>query len=105
MLKEVTSSGCENYEEEKVITSEVSIIADEKVVRNILIHPKTDINMYGEFIDYDSTFITDIVKKDMYNYKEKYRMDWDCEIVSFYYLKCELIKDISNEIHNFINNP
>lgn len=95
-----------DYQEEKIINNEVSIITDEEIVRNILTHPNTKTNEYGEFIDYDYKFIESIVIKDMFNYKEKNKMDfdWNCEFESFYYLKCELVKDIRNEIEIFINN-
>lgn len=106
LFKKFISFGNDDYKEEKTITNEVSIITDEKIVRNILTHPKTKTNEYGEFIDYDYTFIESIVINDMFNYKEKTKMDfnWNCDVDSFYYLKCELVKDISNQIENFINN-
>lgn len=96
----------DDYKEEKIITSEVAIVTDEKNVRNILSHSKTKINEYGEFIDYDYKYLENIVLNDLLKFKEKTKMsfDWGYEVDSFYYVKCELVKDISNQIENFINN-
>ncbi len=91
------------YTQEKLINSEVAIITDDKIVRDILNHPNTKTNKYGEFIDYDYTFLENIVLNDLVHFKEKNKIsfDWSYEVNSFYYIKCEVVKDISNEILNF----
>ena len=93
------------YKEERLITSEVTIITNDKIVRDVLKHPKTKTNEYGEFIEYDYKYLENIVLNDLLQFKEKNKMsfDWEYELDSFYYVKCELIKDISNEIANFTN--
>lgn len=90
-------------EEEKIIISEVTIITGEKIVRDILKHPKTKTNEYGEFIDYDNNYLKNIVHDDLQKFKEKHKMSVEWDFNSFYYIKCELVKDISNEITNFTN--
>lgn len=81
-------------------------MTDEKIVKNILSHPKTKTNEYGEFIDYDDKYLKIIVFDDLLKFKEKGKMsyDWSYMVDSFYYIKCELVKNISNEIEHFINN-
>ena len=95
----------DDYTEEKIIISEVTIITDEKIVRDILKHPKTKTNEYGEFIDYNNNYLKNIVHDDLQKFKEKRKIsvEWDCDFNSFYYIKCEIVKDISNEITNFTN--
>ena len=98
------SSLCNNYDE-KIMTSEVTIISDEKIVKEIMKNSKSSINEYGEFINYDGVYLKKIILDDINNYKEKSKssVNWDFTIDSFYYVKCELKKDISNKITNFIN--
>ena len=81
-------------------------MTDEKIVKNILSHPKTKTNEYGEFIDYDYKYLENIVLDDLSKFKKKNNMsiDWNYTVDSFYYIKCELVKDITNEIENFLNN-
>ena len=102
--KKFISLKSDDYTEENIIVSEVSIITDESIVRNILTHSKTQINEYGEFIDYDNDYLHKIVMDDIYKFKNKYTTTYDYNICSFYYIKCEIIKDISNEIDFFLNN-
>ena len=93
----------DNVEEEISISSEVAIIIDEKIVKEILKNPKTEINKHGDFIGYDIKYLEDIVLNDLYNYKETIS-NVSFKVDSFYYIKCELVKDISNEISNFLNS-
>ena len=96
----------DDYKEEKIIISEVTIVTDEKIVRNILTHSKTQLNEYGEFTDYDYNYLEKIVEDDIYNFKEKNTIgcNWNYNVGSFYYIKCEIVKDINNEIDFFLNN-
>lgn len=91
------------FEEEKLFICEESIITDDKIVLEILRHPKTKTNQYGEFIDYDFEYLKKIICKDLIDYKEKTKIsdEWYYVISSIYYIKCELIKDISVCIANF----
>lgn len=103
--KEVITDHDYNYnKDEKIIVCELTIIADEKNVREILSHPKTKTNEYGEFIDYDFEYLKSIILSDLINYKEKNEIsdEWYYKIISIYNVKCELIKDISKEIINFM---
>jgi hypothetical protein len=92
----------DNYE--KIMITELTIITDEKIVKEILKNPTSEINDYGEFNNWDDKLIKNIVLTDINNYKEKnkFGINWDFNIDSFYYIKCELKKDIHNEISNFL---
>lgn len=96
----------DDYTEEKIIISEVTIVTDELIVRNILTHSKTKTNEYGEFTDYDYNYLEKIVLDDIYKFKEKDTIgcNWNYNVCSFYYIKCEIVKDINNEIDFFLNN-
>lgn len=98
--------GNDYIEEEQFIITEKSIIIDEKIVKEILKHEKTKINEYGEFIDYDFNFLKKNIIQDLINYKDKDKSSnqYDYEIISFYYIKCDILKDINNEIEIFLNN-
>ena len=45
-IKKMVSLENDDYKEEKIISSEVAIVTDETIVRNILSHPNTKINEY-----------------------------------------------------------
>ena len=80
-IKKMVSLENDDYKEEKIISSEVAIVTDETIVRNILSHPKTKINEYGEFIDYDCKYdckyLKNIALEDLYRFKEKHEMYFD----------------------------
>lgn len=103
----------ENFEE--IVTTETAIITDEALVRRILQHSKTKVNEYGEFTDYDESYLRTCVRNDLYSsYKDKLNLDeytstssedgWHFEIKSFYYIKCEVVRNISAELASFMNN-
>jgi hypothetical protein len=111
----IYSGYTDSYEQNDIITysskkidftfphTEIAIITDEEEVRRIIQHPKTKINDYGEFIDYDCEFLKGCICNDFFEYKEKdslYKIDY--EFKSFYYVKCEVVKNISNELKNYL---
>lgn len=87
----------DDYDDSKKLFSskEIAIITDQKIVKNILLNTANIVNEFGEFIDYDTNQIKNIVLNDIEKYGEKSKCDLEYEIESFYYIKCELIKKIS----------
>lgn len=93
-----------NITENKFYITEKSIITDKKIVSEILKHEKTKINEYGELIDYDFDYLIKNINNDISNYKDKHKssFEYSYNIISFYYVKCELVTDIRNQIENFL---
>lgn len=100
----------ENFEE--IVTTETAIITDEALVRRILQHSKTKVNEYGEFTSYDESYLRTCLSNDLYlsklNFEEYISTSgtdgWFFEIRSFYYIKCEVVRNISAELASFMNN-
>lgn len=93
----------ENQEIKKISTREITIITDVDSVKNILKDPKTILNKYGEFVDYDENLLSSYVYEDITHNKTP--IDYKpVEIESFYYVKCVFLEEMTNEIKKFISN-
>jgi hypothetical protein len=92
-----------NYNDQQISTREITIITDKNLVKNIFTNQKNKINELGEFVDYDVDQFKNIIMNDINKYKESYDFYPDY-VESFYYIKCEIINNISVEINNYINN-
>lgn len=89
----------------KLNTKEIAIITNKKIVKEILNNQNNIINEIGEFTDYDTYQFEKIVWNDIKNYSEWTKSDFTPnKIESFYYIKCEFVKNISEQIKNFIQN-
>lgn len=105
--EKITFSNNDIQKKETFITSQISIITDKNEVRKILQNPNNIINKYGEFIDYDTKLFYDYAMNDYVNYRHCKNFtecnEYDYHMDSIYYIKCELVKDISNELNTFTN--
>lgn len=56
-------------------------------------------------MDWNEEKIKSIFNKDYFDYRESNPIynKWRYKIVSIYYIKCEVVKNIFNEIANFLN--
>lgn len=103
LLHEEHISSNNDYEIKSFNTREISIITDEKIVREILSNPSNKLNKFGELIDYDLEQFKKIINHDISLYKSSdFKINY--KFNSIYYIKCELAKDISFNIYNFMND-
>lgn len=80
------------------IVKETSVIRDRNKIKKILSHPSIVMNPYGEITSFSKNFMRQIVYDDMITHKvvRDYKMHF--ELLTVYYVKCEILKDIESEI-------
>jgi len=104
-----TSQIADDYKTYCINTTQLSIITDQNLVKNILINENNQINNYGEFINYDSQYFMKYADDDYNKYKLQTKDNFenhctfDHHVNSIYYIKCEIVKDISQDLNNFKN--
>lgn len=95
-----TIDGCgDNYgelyvSEQTLKLNHVSIISDEQILDKILLDKYTEINEYGEFLNFDVTFLRNV----LINHQ------WNIDSFTIDYMKIEELKNISQVINKYIEN-
>lgn len=92
------SDGCDNYEPAGYI-SDVCIITNPRDVREILTHSETVVNGYGELTNWNKSYIQRFVETDVVEFRPIVG-NWNFH--SVYWIKCEVVRDISESISVFV---
>lgn len=90
------------YNDESFTQKDVCIVDAKETVNYILKKPATKINAYGELTDYDESDIEFLVKSDMENYMFDESVRLQIKYKGVYYIKCEIMRDISQEIKQIL---
>ena len=80
------------------VTRETSVIKDKNKVKKILSNPSIKMNQYGEITSFSKSFIKQMVYDDIITYKVVHDYRLHFELLTIYYIKCEILKDIESEI-------